>query len=366
MKYIDEFRNSKLVGLWARKIAEITPEDQTVNLMEVCGTHTMSFFRFGLKSLLPPKIRLVSGPGCPVCVSTQEYIDKAVAFTKDSSNIVVSFGDMLKVIGSVSSLEKERSRGSDIRVVYSPLESLEIARGHPGKNIVFLGVGFETTAPAIALSLLHAEKERLKNFFILTSLKIMPPAMQALAGDRRLNIQGFICPGHVSAIIGLSGYEAIARRYKMSCVVAGFEPIDLLEAVYLLLKQKKEGRFGVENQYRRVVKRQGNRQALKIISRVFKVVDTEWRGLGIIKKSGLAIKERYRRFDAAENLAPSDYKPKGAPRSSGVCRCSEVLKGIIVPSECPLFGLKCNPNYPLGPCMVSLEGACNVYYRYER
>jgi len=365
MKYVDEFRNKNLIRRLVSEIAKLTPKDRVINLMEVCGTHTMSFFRFGLRSLLPESIRLISGPGCPVCVSTREYLDKAIALAGDKNNIIVSFGDMIRVPASYSSLEKERAAGAEVKVVYSSLDSLEIARLNPRRNIIFLGVGFETTAPAIALTLLHARREGLKNFSILSSLKMIPPPMCQLAEDERLNIQGFICPGHVSAIIGLKPYEILAHRYNIGCVVAGFEPIDLLEAIILLLRQIQRGKGSVENQYSRVVKAEGNTQALKIIREVFKVVDTEWRGLGTIKKSGLMIRGKYRKFDAQKRFGITEYKNIRLPAVYKRCRCGDVLKGIISPKGCSQFRRLCTPANPLGPCMVSTEGVCNVYYKYE-
>lgn len=361
MKYIDEYRDKKLIFKSALKLKKTTP-GYPLNFMEVCGTHTNSFFRFGLDRLLPKNIRLIAGPGCPVCVSTQEYIDQTIEIARNKENIVLSFGDMLRVPGSGSTLEKERAKGADIRVVYSPLEALSTARSQPRKRIVFLAVGFETTAPAIALTLLQAKKENLKNIFFLTSLKLIPPAMEFLLKDKRLRLNGFLCPGHVSAIIGTSPYLAISRKYRIGCCVSGFEPTDIMEGLLSLARQAVKGKPSVENQYIRVVKREGNKKAKKIISRVFKVTGARWRGLGEIPKSGLILKKEFGRFNAMRFLKHGKQHIVHNTR----CRCADVLKGLIYPGECPLFKKACRPDNPFGPCMVSSEGACHAYFKYRR
>jgi hydrogenase expression/formation protein HypD len=370
MKYIDEFRNINLIKKLAAKIKASAPSGK-INLMEVCGTHTQSFYRFGLNKLIPPSLRLISGPGCPVCVSDQLYIDKAIALAKIKDTIILSFGDMLRVPGTKSSLEKQRAAGSDVRLVYSAWDSLRVAKQNPDKNVVFLAVGFETTAPTIALSLLSAKKEGLRNLSFFSSLKLIPPAMEYLLLDKRLDVQGFLCPGHVSAIIGTKPYEFIPKRYKIGCCIAGFEPLDMLEGIYSLLQQIAKKRPFVANEYARAVKTQGNPTARRMVYKAFKVSDAIWRGLGLIPGSGLKIKKELLRFDAEKRFhiksqisnPPPDRR---AGKSQTKCRCGDVLKGLIPPSGCPLFSKACSPENPLGPCMVSSEGACSVYYKYQR
>ncbi len=363
MRYIDEFRNESLVKKAAISINKIAPRE-TINLMEVCGTHTSSFFRFGLKTLLPDNIRLISGPGCPVCVSDVSYIDKAIAYSALKDVILLTFADMLRVPGSNSSLEKQNSRGRDVRVVYSAWEALRIALDNPGKTIVFLSIGFETTAPTIALSLLEANRKKIKNLLFFSSLKLIPPAMEYLLKSKDINIQGFLCPGHVSTIIGTKNYEFIPKKFKIPCCVAGFEPLDIMQAIYILLKQILRNRPEVANQYVRLVKKEGNQKAKRVINKIFKVRDATWRGIGIIPKSGLKIKEEFSRFDA-EKVLPIEPSKKVKDKRYKLCRCGEVLKGKIQPRECVLFLKACNPKNPFGPCMVSAEGACNAYYRYQ-
>ncbi len=362
MKYIDEYRNRKLIKKLAEKIRAITPYGK-IKLMEVCGTHTQSFYRFGVDKLLPRNICLISGPGCPVCVSAQGYIDSAIALSKRHGTIITTFGDMLRIPGSKSTLEKERAAGSQVRVVYSALDSLKIARLNPDKKVVFLAVGFETTAPTIGLSLMQAKKEKLKNLSFFTALKLIPPAMEYLVTDTQLNLAGFLCPGHVSSIIGTRPYEFIPKKYKLPCCVAGFEPLDILEGMYILLKQIKEGRPRVANQYTRAVKKEGNLKALKIISQVFQSKDAYWRGFGKIPKSGLKIKDEFAKFDA-ERVFGIAQKPE-AKSQKPECKCGDVLKGLITPLDCPLFFKRCSPDHPIGPCMVSSEGACSAYYKYR-
>jgi len=363
MRYIDEFRSQNLIKKVADKIKRIIPYDN-INIMEVCGTHTQSFFRFGLDKLLPKNLRLIAGPGCPVCVSSQDYIDKAIALAKLKDTIILSFGDMLRVPGSTSTLEKERARGANISIVYSALDALAIARKNYQKKVIFLAVGFETTAPTIALSIIRAKKENLKNLFFFSSLKLIPPAMDYLVKDRRLNLQGFLCPGHVSGIIGTKPYEFIPKRYRIGCCVAGFEPLDILEGVYILIQQIIKSKPMVANQYTRVVTKQGNLKAQKIIFEVFKICDASWRGLGEIPKSGLRLKEEFLQFDI-DNTIATNIKHKTLNLKHSKCRCGEVLKGLIQPDACLLFRKSCSPEHPYGPCMVSSEGACNAYYKYK-
>lgn len=363
MRYIDEFRNVGLVKKVSEKIRRIAPAGR-INIMEVCGTHTQAVYRFGLDKLLPSGLRLISGPGCPVCVSGQEYIDKAIWLTQDKNNVILTFADMLRVPGTDSTLERARARYGNVRMVYSPSDAVLFASQNPSKKIIFLGVGFETTAPAIALSIMRAKEEELKNLFFYSSLKLIPPAMAHLVRDKRLNLSGFLCPGHVSCIIGTNSYEFMPKRYKIGCCVAGFEPLDILEGVYLLVRQIISNKPRVQNQYMRAVTRKGNLRAQKAIAGVFRVDDAAWRGLGIIPCSGLKIRKGFSRFDAEKYLF-FDYKPAIRVRETGRCRCGDILKGLISPEECPLFSRACNPGHPIGPCMVSSEGACNAHYRYR-
>ena len=363
MKYIDEFRNKNLAKKLASRIKDLAL-DEEINFMEVCGTHTQSFHRFGVDGLLAKNIRLISGPGCPVCVSPQGYMDAAIELSRDKKVIILTFGDMLRIPGTHSSLEKERANGASIRMVYSAYDSLKIAVKNPNKQIVFLAVGFETTAPTIALSILAAQKAKLRNLSFFSSIKLIPPAMAHLLKDKRLNLSGFMCPGHVSSIIGTEPYEFIAKRYKIPCCVAGFEPLDMLEAIYLLLKQVISKRPEVANQYLRVVRRHGNLKAKKIISGVFTISDTLWRGLGRIPNSGLEIKKKFSHLDT-EKVFSINQKRYLIGNKQRKCKCGEILKGLISPLDCPLFKKACSPDNPIGPCMVSIEGACNAYYKYH-
>ena len=363
MKYIDEFRNKKLIQRLAQDIFGIMPKSR-VKLMEVCGTHTQNFRRFGLGELLPENLSLVSGPGCPVCVSAPGYIDAALRLARDKNNIILTFGDMLCVPGNKSSLIEARAEGNKISVVYSALGSLEVARKNPEKKVIFLAVGFETTAPTIALSILAAAKEKIRNLYFFSALKLIPPAMKYLLGDKRLQLDGFLCPGHVSAVIGAKAYAFIARQYKIPCCVTGFEPLDILEGIYLLLQQIVSGRPRVANQYLRAVKNAGNRQAQQMMARVFRVADDQWRGMGEIAQSGLKIKREFSGFDAEKAFGINSVT-LSLSAVSQKCRCGEILKGLIAPQQCPLFGKACRPEHPLGPCMVSSEGTCNAHYRYR-
>jgi len=374
MKYVDEFRNIKTVNKLAGKIKAIMPEGK-VNVMEVCGTHTHNYYRFGIDKLIPKNLKLISGPGCPVCVSSPEYIDAAIYLAKDKNVIITTFGDMLRVPGTDSSLEKEKAKGSKIITVYSPLDAVRIAKENSAKKIIFLGVGFETTAPAIALTILAAKKERLKNLFFLTALKLIPPAMDFLLKDKRININGFLCPGHVSSIIGTIAYEFIPRKFGIGCCIAGFEPVDILEGLYLLLGQIIRKEPCVENQYFRAVNRQGNLSAQKIMREVFSIVGADWRGLGKIQGTGLKINSKFSEFDAEKQFGIS-YKasakkseakfPRRGKGCNLKCRCGDVLKGLVEPDKCQLFRRICTPLNALGACMVSQEGACNAYYKYHK
>jgi len=344
-------------------IKEVVPRDE-IRIMEVCGTHTQSFFRFGLGEFLPSNIRLISGPGCPVCVSTQDYIDQTIQLAQREDTIVATFGDMLRLPGSYSSLEQEKAQGADVRIVYSALDSLSIAQSNPRKKVIFLAVGFETTASTIALSIILAKQQGLGNLFFLPSLKLMPPALAYLLKDKRLNLHGLLCPGHVSAIIGLIPYNFIPRKFALPCCVAGFEPLDILEGIYMLLRQINSGKPGVGNQYSRVVTQKGNLAASKAIKRVFQTDNASWRGLGEIPGSGLKIKSQFSEFDA-KRVFPLRKNRLALSAKQKSCRCADILKGLVTPAECALFSGVCTPEYPIGPCMVSKEGTCSIYYKYR-
>jgi hydrogenase expression/formation protein HypD len=320
----------------------------------------MAIHRFGLTSLLPPNIHLISGPGCPVCVSSQQFIDTSMAYSKVPGVIITTYGDLIRVPGSSTSLEKERANGSDIRIVYSVLESLEIAKNNPGKKIVFLGIGFETTAPATAAAIVQAKKLRVNNFFVLSAHKVMPPVMKALV-EEGVKIDGFIAPGHISAITGTSIYNDLASLYGLGVVVSGFEPVDMMQAVLMLAIQFESGIPMVEVQYQRVVHSEGNLKAQKLMNEVFELGNDLWRGLGVIPKSGLKICESYSEFAAEKQFKieiPESTEPKG-------CICGKILRGLKTPLDCGLFGKKCTPSDPVGACMVSGEGTCATYYKYR-
>lgn len=338
----------------------IQTEKASVTLMEVCGTHTMAIAKSGIRELLPPNIKLLSGPGCPVCVTSQGDIDAVIELVRQKDIILVTFGDMMRVPGTYSSLQEERSQGADIRIAYSPLDALRVARENADKEIVFLGIGFETTAPAIAVTLEQARSEGLGNFSVFSLHKVVPPALELIFSDPDINVDGLICPGHVSVVIGVEPYEILAQKHRKPCVITGFETLDILEGIYMLLKQIKQGDAQAEIQYRRVVKREGNLVARQSIEKVFKPVAARWRGLGVIPDSGLALREEFEHMDARLkfNLPEMEEIPiKG-------CACGEVLTGKISPPECLLFGRACTPLKPVGPCMVSHEGSCAAYYRY--
>jgi hydrogenase expression/formation protein HypD len=358
MKFVDEYRKKDLILSVAENLRAISRKE--IILMEVCGGHTMAIHRFGLASLLPSNIQLISGPGCPVCVSSQLFIDKAMAYSKIPGTIITTYGDLIRVPGSSTSLEKERAAGSDIRIVYSALESLEIARGNPEKNVIFLGIGFETTAPATAATIIKAKKEKISNFFVLSAHKVMPPVMKALV-EEGVKINGFIAPGHVTAITGTSIYNDLASVYGLGVVVSGFEPADLMQAVLMLAIQMESGTPKVEIQYQRVVHYKGNIIAQQLLDEVFVHSDDSWRGLGMIPDSGLKIRENFSSFDAEKQFTvnvPESVEPKG-------CMCGQILRGIKTPEDCTLFGKKCSPSHPVGACMVSAEGTCATYYKYR-
>ncbi len=326
-----------------------------ISLMEVCGTHTMSIARSGIRAMMPGQLKLLSGPGCPVCVTAQETIDYAIALAQEKDIVIVTFGDMVRVPGTVSSLEPYAPK-----VVYSSLDALTIAEDNKNKDIVFIGVGFETTSPTIAATVLAAETKGIGNFYVLPAFKVIPPALDFIARSPRINVHGFILPGHVSTIIGTEPYEFLAKKYHMPGCVTGFEPIEILCGILNLVKQFADEKANISITYSKVVKPEGNQKALEILYTVFELCDADWRGIGLIRKSGLAFKEQYRKYDALERFSvevPKSVIPKG-------CICGKVLLGISLPVKCKLFGKKCTPLTPVGPCMVSSEGSCAAYYKY--
>jgi len=351
-----ELRSPELLRRLARDLRATAAPPAT--LMEVCGTHTVAIARHGLRQVLPDGVRLISGPGCPVCVTPQQQIDHFIALGQLDGVTLTTFGDMLRVPGSDRSLEQARAEGVDARIVYSPMDAVALASRVADRQVVFFGIGFETTAPAVALAITEAKRQGLTNFSVLCAHKLIPPAMLALL-DSEVRVDGFICPGHVSVIIGSDAYKPIAARGK-PCVVTGFEPADILRAIQLLLRQVADGRADVESEYARAVRPEGNRRAQELLAQVFRTTGARWRGLGEIAQSGLEIAEEYADFDAARrfqvNLPPT-REPQG-------CRCGDVLRGIVDPPECPLFGTGCTPATPVGSCMVSAEGACQAHYRY--
>ena len=363
MKFQDEFRDRNLVQNMAANIHRMAERLRApVNFMEVCGTHTMSIYQYGIRSLLPENVRLVSGPGCPVCVTPVGYVDKALACTADPVNIVATFGDMLRVPGSHSSLMEKRAGGADIRIVYSPLDAVSLAKNNPERRVIFLGVGFETTAPTIAVSILEASRLKLTNYCVLASHKTMPVPMDILSGDPELNIKGYLCPAHVSTIIGAAAYKPLADKYHIPCVVTGFEPADVMQGIEMLLAQTMRGESMVEIQYSRAVSWGGNPKALAILHQLFEPCDAVWRGLGVLPGSGLAIRTDYEDFDAEKVLKLNVPDTVENP----ACLCGEVLKGKLTPFECPLFSTVCTPESPVGACMVSSEGTCAAAYKYGR
>jgi len=359
MKYVDEFRDKELINKVARQIRESVRDDRIYNIMEVCGTHTMNIFRFGLRDILPKNINLISGPGCPVCVTPTDFIDKAIEISNLKRVVIATFGDMLKVPGSHSSLEKEKGRGNSIRIVYSSIDALDIARKNPGREVVFLGIGFETTVPTVAISILAAAKEKIKNYSVLCGHKTMPEVLKALVKDGDINVDGFLLPGHVSTIIGARPYQFLSKTYKKRCVITGFEPLDILQGILMLVRQKTPM---VEVQYTRIMSTNGNPVARSAMRNVFEKVQSTWRGIGVVKDSGLKIRNRYSDLDAERRFGVKVKRSK----DRGGCICGSVLKGLSTPLDCKLFGKACTPVNPIGACMVSGEGTCAAYYKYKR
>ncbi len=358
LKYMDEYRDPALAQKLLEAIARRSRKP--IRLMEICGTHTVAIFRSGLRELLPSHIELISGPGCPVCVTATEDIDRSIWLARQPGVITTTFGDLMRVPGSTSSLHVERSKGADIRMVYASFDALKIARENPGRQVVFPGIGFETTAPTIAAAVKMAAAESLENFSVFSAHKLLPPAMKALLDSNDLRLDGFICPGHVSMVIGADAYEEVASRHHVPCVVTGFEPLDLLQGIHMLVEQIEEGRSEVQNQYRRAVTPEGNLAARRLMDEIFEPADTTWRGLGKIPLSGLGFRKAWEGFDAARRFAMPKIDVKEHPG----CQCGEVLRGVIAPPGCKLFRKVCTPDRPLGPCMVSSEGTCGAYYRY--
>ncbi len=359
MKGADAFRSREITAPLVEEI--IRSLVRPVRIMEVCGTHTMSIFRHGIRSLLPAGITLLSGPGCPVCVTPASHIDAFVAAARLPQVTIATFGDLIRVPGSEGSLATARAAGARVEIVYSPMDALTLAQQEPERLVVFPAIGFETTAPTIAATLLQAERLGITNFLIIAAGKTMPQALEALLSDPELQVDGLLCPGHVSAIIGANAYRPLAEKYRLTCAVAGFEPADILAGLLSLIRQINEGRPRVDNCYTRAVTAQGNSKARALIDQVFAPADSEWRGLGIIPGSGLVLQERYRRFDGLHRLA-IPLQPTREPKG---CRCGDILKGRLLPPDCPLYGTACTPLLPIGPCMVSNEGTCAAYYRYS-
>jgi hydrogenase expression/formation protein HypD len=360
VKYLDEYRDSGVAARLAARIAEAATRPWV--LMEVCGGQTHSIVRYGIDRMIPEKIELVHGPGCPVCVTALEMIDRAHAIASRPGVIFTSFGDMLRVPGSRGDLLTLKSRGADVRVVYSPLDAVKIARENPGKRVVFFGIGFETTAPANAMAVYRAKKDGVENFSMLVSHVLVPPAIAAILQAPGNRVQAFLGPGHVCAVMGYREYEALSERYRVPIVITGFEPVDLLEGILMAVRQLEEGRAVVENQYARIVSREGNRPARDLIFEVFEVGDRKWRGVGSIPKSGYKIRYEYREHDA-EKLFEVDAIRTA---ESEICISGQVLRGLKKPSDCPAFARECTPQTPLGATMVSAEGACAAYYQYGR
>lgn len=344
-----------------RQVAELCRKRDGLRLMEVCGTHTMAISSAGIRRAVDPRLKLVSGPGCPVCVTAEQDIDRAINFALLPDVVVVTFGDMMRVPGTNGSLADARSRGADVQVVYSPLDGLRMAVQEPKKEFVFLGVGFETTAPTVAATVLEAAKLKVKNFSVLPLFKLIPPALKFIASRPEIGVDGLILPGHVSTVIGSQPYRFLVDRYRMPCCITGFEPRDILEGIFSLLQQIVRGPE-LTIQYRRSVRPEGNPQAQAMMQTVFKPVAADWRGIGKIALSGLGFKKRFARFDAGERFGVVASKKR---KRTG-CACGDVMLGVKTPPECRLFARVCTPESPVGPCMVSSEGACAAYYRYER
>ena len=358
MKFIDEYQDNKLAQALARRIAQHSTK--TVNLMEFCGGHTHAILRYGIRQLVPRTVQLKSGPGCPVCVTASADLDKAIALARLPGVIITTFGDMIRVPSSYSSLQKAKAGGADVRVVYSTVDAVQIAEANPANSVIFIGIGFETTAPTIAAAILKAQRERIENFYVLSLNKLTPPVMKALLDSGEVKLDGIVCPGHVSVIIGSHPYEFIPHDYGVACVISGFEPLDILLCIDKLVEQIEKGAPKVEIAYPRGVKPEGNRRARQLMEDVFEIGEANWRGIGTVPKSGLRIRGKYEQFDAHKAFSVS-LRPSREPKG---CRCGDVIRGAVTPLECQLFKKVCTPESPVGPCMVSSEGACAAYYQY--
>ena len=359
MKYIDEYRDAESAKLYSDLIHDITTSQWAI--MEVCGGQTHAIVKYGIDELLPDGVTLLHGPGCPVCVTPVELIDKALSIASNKDVIFCSFGDMLRVPGTRGDLFSVKAKGGDIRIVYSPLDTLKIARENPTKEVVFFAVGFETTAPATAMTVHHAREAGINNFSLLVSHVLVPPALEAILSSLNNKVQGFLAAGHVCTVMGYTEYEPIVNKYHVPIVVTGFEPLDILQGVYMCVKQLEEGRAQVENQYTRSVRMEGNKGAQEIIRRVFEIVPRKWRGIGEISASGLGLGAEYAGFNAEKRFGVAEYSCE----ESSDCISGLVLKGVKKPHECGAFGRSCTPEHPLGATMVSSEGACAAYYRYR-
>jgi hydrogenase expression/formation protein HypD len=360
MKFVDEYRDPKIALAVAERIAKKVTRPWV--LMEVCGGQTHTLMRYGLDELLPPQVELVHGPGCPVCVTPLEMVDRAIRIASTPGVIFMSYGDMLRVPGSQTDLFQARANGADVRIAYSPLDALKVARQHPNRKVVFFGVGFETTAPANAMAVWQARREGLLNFSMIAAHVLVPPAMRLILSSPSNRVQGFIAPGHVCTVMGFGEYEELIREFHVPMVVGGFEPVDLLDAIYMLVCQLEEGRAEVENQYSRSVSYEGNLPAQAILREVFEVSNRKWRGIGSIAESGLCLREEYAAFDAEKIFGTDDVTAEEPPE----CISALVLQGLKKPLDCPAFGSRCTPMNPLGAPMVSTEGACAAYHQYRR
>ncbi|MDJ0799175.1 MAG: hydrogenase formation protein HypD [Calothrix sp. MO_167.B12] len=362
MKYVDEFREPEKAQALLQEIKKLS-SNSPLKIMEVCGGHTHSIFKYGIEEILPHNIELIHGPGCPVCVMPRGRLDDAIYISQQPNVIFTTFGDAMRVPGSTTSLLQAKANGADIRMVYSPLDSLKIAKENPDKQVVFFALGFETTAPSTAFTILQAARENIPNFSMFSNHVLVIPALQALLDNPDLQLDGFVGPGHVSMVIGTQPYEFIAQKYSKPIVISGFEPLDILQSIWMLLQQISEHRCQVENQYNRLVQPAGNTIALNAMNQVFEVRDNfEWRGLGDIPNSGLKIRPEYAQFDAEIKFTLPNQKVA----DNKACQCGEILKGVLKPWQCKVFGTACTPENPIGTCMVSSEGACAAYYKYGR
>jgi hydrogenase expression/formation protein HypD len=359
------YRRPALVSFLRERLISLfdANKGQEVFCMEVCGTHTVSIFRHGIRSLLPPGLHLISGPGCPVCVTSQRDIDAFIWLSRQDC-ILTTFGDLMRVPGTQGSLQEARATGARVLTVYSPMDVISVAKEHLNTLVVFLGVGFETTIPGIASMLFEAKRQNLSNLTLYPAMKLMPPALHAIFSDTDCRVQGLLCPGHVSAIIGARAYEPIANQYKVPCVITGFEPVDIMQGLCVLAERILNNRPGIHNAYERVVSWDGNQRAMDMMQRVFLPADAEWRGLGILPQSGLALRPEYADFDVRSRISFPETFAQDSSDLKNKCRCGEILKGKASPSACPLFGRACTPSRPFGPCMVSTEGTCAAFFKY--